>query len=118
VDELEELHRELHVDEASASELGIVAGEGFVGNLALHALAHGEQLARGLLGVELAEQARLEHLARGALEQRPIPGDRAGAQERLPLPQPRLARVVGGQRVEGDDQRPALPLGRSRVSIR
>src|SRR5207248_5403762 len=92
-------------------ELGIVSGVGFVGNLALHALPHGEELSRGDLRIDPAEQAGLEHLARGALEEALVAGDGAGAQERLALPEARLASVVGGERLEGDDQRSGAAAG-------
>src|SRR5439155_20503926 len=111
VDKLEELNRELHVDESPASELRIVPSVRFVGNLALHAVAHGPQLARGLLGVERAEQAGLEDLACGPLEERCVTRDRARAEQRLTLPQPRLAPVVRRKRVERDDERTRASAG-------
>src|SRR6267142_2660421 len=55
--ELEELHSELHVDEAAAAQLGIVPAGGFVGNFALHALTHRQELLGGRGAVQRAEDA-------------------------------------------------------------
>ena len=75
--QLEELHRELHVDEAATAELGIVPAGGFVGNFALHALAHRRELPRGRRTIDRPEQARFEHFGEGAVEERFVPGDGA-----------------------------------------
>src|SRR2546422_2646935 len=65
-------------------------------------MAHRQQLFRRGAAVDGAEHAWLEHLRERAAEQSLVAGDGTGAQQRLPLPEARFARVIVVEGIERD----------------